>query len=50
MLRQILEIAKENTYVSAHRGFLQVTEKEGGKKEIPISDIAVLLCTAQSMY
>lgn len=49
MLRQVLEIAKENTYISAHRGFLQVNQKDGDKREIPISDIAVLLFTAQSV-
>lgn len=47
VLHQILEINQENRYLSKFRGFLRISEGSEKIAEVPLSDIAVLLVTAQ---
>lgn len=49
MLRQVLEISKENTYLSIKRGFLVISQEHSVIAEIPIDNIAVLLLTSHSV-
>ena len=49
MLRQILEISKENTYLSVKRGFLEISQDHELIAEVPLEDIAVLLLTSPNV-
>ena len=49
MLHQIVEIHEENRYLCLERGFLTIYCKEEQLGKIPLSDIAVLLLSAQSI-
>ena len=49
MLRQVVEISKENTYICSKRGFLEISQEHEKIAEIPMDDIAVLLLTSRSI-
>lgn len=49
MLNRVLEIAEENRYLSLHRGFIVIKNKDCELGSVPLDDIAVLLLSAQSV-
>jgi CRISP-associated protein Cas1 len=49
MLRQVVEISEEGTYLSAYRGFLKISKAKEKLAEVPLDDIAVLLVTARGV-
>lgn len=49
MLNRVLEIAKENRYISLDRGFIVIESKGKELGRIPLDDVAVLLLSAQSI-
>lgn len=49
MIRRIVEVSSDGWYLSKERGFMLLSHKNGEKNKVPLSDIAVLLCTAQQL-
>ena len=49
MLRQVVEISEEGTYLSAYRGFLEISKSREKLGQVPLDDIAVLLVTARGV-
>lgn len=49
MLNRVLEIAKENRYVSLKRGFIMIWHGKEEVGKVPLDDVAVLLLSAQSV-
>ena len=47
MLRRIVEISQEGIYLHVSKGFLKLKKESDEIGEVPLSDIAVLLLTAQ---
>ena len=47
MPRRIVEITREGAYLSAYRGFLTISRNRSEIDRVPLSDIGVLLITAQ---
>ncbi|WP_320127527.1 type II CRISPR-associated endonuclease Cas1 [uncultured Sphaerochaeta sp.] len=50
MVRKVVEISKDGLFLSLERGFLIVSEGSQRLDAVPLSDIAVLLVTAQGTY
>lgn len=48
MLNRVLEISEENRYLSLSRGFILIKDSASVLAEVPLSDVGLLLISAQS--